>query len=64
MLNVSNFQGIIVEVSYRNTDRLEDNPKILTVHGDGYSCIKFAEEIREKYGYDAKAPDAGEVIEI
>lgn len=45
-------------------DQLKGNPKVLTVHGDGYSCIKFAEEIKEKYGYDAKAPDAGEVIEI
>ena len=36
---------------------------MLTVHGDGVSCTKFAEEIRQKYGYDAKAPDAGELIE-
>jgi putative mRNA 3-end processing factor len=45
-------------------DRLKGNPKILTVHGDESSCTKFAEEIREKYGYDAKAPNTGEVIEI
>ena len=45
-------------------DRVKDNPKVLTVHGDGASCIKFAEEIQHKYGYDAKAPDAGEVIEV
>jgi putative mRNA 3-end processing factor len=45
-------------------DRIKGNPKILTVHGDESSCTKFAEEIREKYGYDAKAPNTGEVIEI
>jgi putative mRNA 3-end processing factor len=45
-------------------DRINGNPKVLTVHGDGVSCTKFAEEIRQKYGYDAKAPDAGELIEL
>ena len=45
-------------------DRVNGNPKVLTVHGDGLSCTRFAEEIKEKYGYDAKAPDAGELIEF
>jgi putative mRNA 3-end processing factor len=45
-------------------DRVSGNPKVLTVHGDGSSCTKFAEEIKEKYGYDAKAPDAGELVEF
>lgn len=45
-------------------DRIKGNPKILTVHGDESSCTKFAEEIRKKYGYDARAPNTGEVIEI
>src|SRR5918994_1826978 len=45
-------------------DRVKGNPKVLTVHGDGHSCTKFAEEISQKYGYDAKAPDAGELIEV
>ena len=45
-------------------DRVKGNPKVLTVHGDGRSCTKFAEEISEKYGYDAKAPNAGELIEF
>jgi putative mRNA 3-end processing factor len=45
-------------------DHIKGNPKVLTVHGDESSCTKFAEQIREKYGYDAKAPDTGEVIEI
>ncbi len=45
-------------------DRVKGNPKVLTVHGDGASCTMFAEEIRQKYGYDAKAPDVGEVTEL
>ena len=45
-------------------DRLKGSPKVLTVHGDESSCSKFAEEIKEKYGYDARAPDVGEIIGI
>lgn len=45
-------------------DRIKGNPKVLAVHGDGESCIKFAEEIREKYGYDAHAPEQGETVEV
>jgi putative mRNA 3-end processing factor len=45
-------------------NRVKGNPKVLTVHGDGPSCTKFAEEIKEKYGYDARAPDQGEVVEV
>jgi putative mRNA 3-end processing factor len=45
-------------------DQVKDNPKVLTVHGDGTSCTRFAEEIKQKYGYNARAPDAGEVIEV
>jgi putative mRNA 3-end processing factor len=45
-------------------DRVKGNPKVLTVHGDGRSCTRFAEEIKEKYGYDARAPDTGDVITL
>jgi putative mRNA 3-end processing factor len=45
-------------------DRVKGNPKVLTVHGDGPSCTRFAEEISQKYGYDSSAPDAGEIIEF
>lgn len=45
-------------------DKISGNPKVLTVHGDGLSCTKFADEIKEKYGYDAKAPDAGDLVEF
>jgi putative mRNA 3-end processing factor len=45
-------------------DRVKGNPKVLTVHGDGKSCIKFAEEIKEKYGFDALAPDVGDTVQV
>lgn len=44
--------------------RIGGNPKVLTIHGDGQSCIRFAEEIHERFGLDAYAPKLGEVIEI
>jgi putative mRNA 3-end processing factor len=45
-------------------DNIKGNPKVLTVHGDGNSCIKFAEEITEKYGFEAIAPDSGEIFKV
>ncbi len=45
-------------------DQIKGNPKVLTVHGDGESCIKFAQEIKEKYGFDAVAPDLGDSFDI
>ncbi len=43
---------------------IKGDPKVLTVHGDSDSCIKFAEEIKEKIGFDAYAPDANEIIKV
>ena len=43
---------------------LKGNPKILTVHGDDESCTRFAEEIHEKFGFDARAPKLDEKIII
>ena len=45
-------------------DNIKGNPKVLTVHGDGNACIKFAEEIREKYGFDAIAPNSGDIFKV
>jgi putative mRNA 3-end processing factor len=45
-------------------DKVKGNPNVLTIHGDNQSCTKFAEEINEKYGFKASAPDAGEVTTI
>lgn len=44
--------------------KIKGNPKILAVHGDDKSCTKFAEEIHEKFGFEAIAPRAGDVITI
>jgi putative mRNA 3-end processing factor len=44
--------------------KIKGNPKVLTVHGDADSCTKFADEIREKFGFDAYAPDAGQTITV
>jgi putative mRNA 3-end processing factor len=45
-------------------DNVKGNPKVLTVHGDGNACIKFAEEISEKYGFDAIAPNSGDIFKV
>jgi putative mRNA 3-end processing factor len=44
--------------------RIKGNPKVLTVHGDGDSCTKFAEEIHQKFGFEASAPQIGDVITV
>ena len=44
--------------------KISGNPKVLTVHGDGEACVKFAEEIHEKFGLDAYAPNTGETITV
>ncbi len=44
--------------------KIKGNPKVLTVHGDNESCTRFAAEIHEKFGLEAHAPNAGEVITI
>jgi putative mRNA 3-end processing factor len=45
-------------------DKIKGNPRVLTVHGDDMSCTKFASEIKEKYGFDAIAPDNGQIMEV
>ena len=45
-------------------DNIKGNPRVLTVHGDDMSCTKFASEIKEKYGFDATAPDNGQIVEV
>jgi putative mRNA 3-end processing factor len=45
-------------------DRVKGNPKVLAVHGDGPSCVNFAKEINEKYGYEAYAPEQGQVFDV
>ncbi len=42
--------------------RVKGSPKVLTVHGEEESCVKFAEEIKEKMGFEALAPTPGQKI--
>ena len=44
--------------------KIKGSPKVLTVHGDTESCEKFAQEIHEKFGLEAHAPNVNEVISI
>jgi len=43
---------------------LKGDPKIMTVHGDDESCTRFAEEIHERFGFDAHAAKLDEKIII
>ena len=43
---------------------IKGNPKVLTVHGDNESCTRFAEEIHERFGLDASAPNIDDTISI
>jgi putative mRNA 3-end processing factor len=45
-------------------NKIKGKPEVFTVHGDDMSCIKFANEIKEKYGFDAIAPDNGQIVEV
>lgn len=44
--------------------KIRGNPKVLTVHGDEESCTKFAQEINERFGFEAYAPQAGKIIQV
>ena len=43
---------------------LKGNPKIMTVHGDDESCTRFAEEIHERFGFEAHADKLEEKITL
>ena len=45
-------------------NKIKGNPEVFTVHGDDMSCVKFASEIKDKYGFDAIAPDNGQIVEV
>lgn len=44
--------------------KIKGNPKVLTVHGDSESCTGFAQEINERFGFEAHAPKVNETITI
>ena len=43
---------------------LKGNPTIMTVHGDDESCTRFAEEIHERFGFEAHAAKLDEKITL
>ncbi len=45
-------------------EHVKGNPKVYTVHGDGNSCEKFAVEIKERFGFEASAPQIGDKIVV
>ena len=44
--------------------RIEGNPKVLVVHGDGESCTAFAQEIHDEFGWEAQVPAANDTIQV
>jgi len=44
--------------------KIKGNPKVLTIHGDNESCTRFATEIHDRFGFEAHAPNAGELITV
>ncbi len=44
--------------------KIKGNPKVCTVHGDSESCEMFAQEIHEKFGFEAYAPAVDETITV
>ncbi|MCH9041740.1 MAG: MBL fold metallo-hydrolase [Nitrosopumilus sp.] len=44
--------------------KIKGNPKVLTIHGDSKSCDLFAQEIHEKFGFEAHAPIVNETITV
>ncbi|WP_299291407.1 MBL fold metallo-hydrolase [Nitrosopumilus sp.] len=44
--------------------KIKGNPKVMTVHGDTDSCTNFAQEIHEKFGFEAYAPNVNDTITI
>lgn len=44
--------------------KIKGNPKVWTVHGDSESCELFAQEIHEKFGFEAHAPAVNDEITV
>ncbi|MEE9585981.1 MAG: MBL fold metallo-hydrolase [Nitrososphaerales archaeon] len=43
--------------------KIKGSPKVLTVHGEAESCIKFAQDLKD-LGMESNAPDAGDKLEV
>ena len=44
--------------------KIKGDPKVLTVHGDAESCTMFAQEIHQRFGFDAHAPNVGQTVNV
>jgi len=44
--------------------KIKGNPKVWLVHGEEQTCVRFASDIRELFGLESIAPNAGESIQI
>lgn len=44
--------------------KIQGDPKVLTVHGDSDSCDLFAQQIHDKFGFEASAADIGQTITV
>jgi putative mRNA 3-end processing factor len=42
--------------------KVKGNPKVYAVHGEGKSCDTFAEDIKQKFGFETFAPNVGDKI--
>ena len=43
---------------------VKGSPKVLTVHGEEASCVRFAEDIKAELGFDAEAPGPGQSYSV
>jgi predicted metal-dependent RNase len=43
--------------------KMKGSPKVLAVHGEAASCIKFADDLNE-LGFESYAPDVGFNLEV
>ncbi|MEM3733814.1 MAG: MBL fold metallo-hydrolase [Nitrososphaerales archaeon] len=45
-------------------DKVKGRPKVLMVHGEEPSCVSFAKNVKESFGFDAQAPKPNEAFQI
>ena len=45
-------------------NKIQGNPKVLTIHGENQSCLDLASDIKKKFGWSVIAPKPGQTIEL
>ncbi|MCE5195314.1 MAG: MBL fold metallo-hydrolase [Nitrospiraceae bacterium] len=45
-------------------EEFKDHPEIFVVHGEEETALKFAELIKERFGFKTHVPDKGEIFEL